>query len=58
MSYVKIPKENYDKVLEVFESMIEEADKATAEIRQTLREAEKESERRRAVFRRAGIPYE
>ncbi|HKO38401.1 MAG TPA: hypothetical protein VJU14_08540 [Solirubrobacterales bacterium] len=55
MSYVKIPKENYDKLLEVFESMIEEADKASARIKQTLREAEKESERRREVFRRAGL---
>jgi prephenate dehydrogenase len=55
MSYVKIPKENYDKVLEVLESMRKEAAEARAEIRQTLREAEKESERRQKVFRRAGL---
>lgn len=55
MSYVKIPKENYDKLLEVLASSVEEAEKASAQIKQTLRDAEKESERRREVFRRAGL---
>jgi hypothetical protein len=55
MDYVKIPKEDHEKVLRQLESAMELADKASARIKQTLREAEKESERRREVFRRAGL---
>lgn len=55
MTYVKISKEDHEKLLKNLESAIELADEASARIRQTLRESEKEGERRRKVLRRAGL---
>lgn len=55
MSYVKIPKENYEKALEELESSVELAKETKAMIERTLRESRRRSERRRAILRRAGI---
>jgi prefoldin subunit 5 len=55
MSYVKIPKENYDKALEVLEGMIEEARKARASINSTLRDSRRNREQMEARLRRAGL---
>jgi hypothetical protein len=55
MTYVKLPKETVDKMLEEFESAIERAGEASARIEQTLRDSKQRSERRREVLRRAGL---
>jgi multidrug resistance efflux pump len=55
MSYVKIPKENYDKALEELSASIELARKAKARIESTLRTSRRDRERREANLRRAGL---
>lgn len=55
MTYVKISKEDHEKLLRELESAMEIAQKASARIKQTLRESERESARRRKVLRRAGL---
>ncbi len=55
MAYVKISKENHEKVLEELESAMELAQKARARIHRTLRENRRHRERIEADLRRAGL---
>jgi hypothetical protein len=55
MSYVKIPKENYDKALEELERAAEIARKTRADIDRTLRGSRERREQIEAKLRRAGL---
>ena len=55
MTYLKISKEDHEKLLEELESAMELADKARARIHRTLRENRQRRERREVNLRRAGL---
>jgi hypothetical protein len=55
MAYVKISKEDHEKLLRELESAMELADKASARIRRTLRQNRRRREQIVADLRRAGL---
>jgi multidrug resistance efflux pump len=55
MSYVRIPKENYEKALEQLAANIELAQEAKARIESTLRDSRRRRKLREARLRRAGL---